>query len=130
MDVKKLATEYHEKGFNCAQAVLCANCAHTGLDEKTSLAVSGGFGGGLRCGEVCGAVSGAVMAMGMCCQYIDSSELEAKEKIAELARYITGTFEKNFGALRCADLKASGISCAELIEYAAELAENTIKEKI
>ena len=51
MDVKKLATEYHEKGFNCAQSVLCACGAYTGLDEKTALAVSGGFGGGLRCGE-------------------------------------------------------------------------------
>ena len=84
MDVKKLATEYHEKGFNCAQSVLCACGEYTGLDEKTALAVSGGFGGGLRCGEVCGAVSGAVMVMGMCCQYNNASDAETKEKIAEL----------------------------------------------
>ena len=130
MDVKKLATEYHEKGFNCAQSVLCSCGKYTGLDENTALAVSGGFGGGLRCGEVCGAVSGAVMAMGMCCQYNDSSDLETKAKIAELAKYVTGQFEEKYGVLRCVDLKKAGKPCAELIEYCAQLSEETIKGKI
>lgn len=130
MDVKKLATEYHEKGYNCAQAVLCSCGEYTGLEDKTALAVSGGFGGGLRCGEVCGAVSGAVMAAGMCCQYNDNTDLETKEKIAGLARHITGEFKEKFGYLRCVDLKKSGHPCAELIEAAAELCEKTIKEKI
>ena len=84
MDVKKLATEYHEKGFNCAQAVLCANCAHTGLDEKTSLAVSGGFGGGLRCGEVCGAVSGAVMAMVCVASILTAVILKPRKRLQSL----------------------------------------------
>ena len=54
MDVKKLATEYHEKGFNCAQSVLCSCGEYTGLDEKTALAVSGGFA------AACAAVKSAV----------------------------------------------------------------------
>lgn len=130
MDVKKLATEYHEKGYNCAQSVLCSCSAYTGLDNKTALAVSGGFGGGLRCGEICGAVSGAVMAIGMCCQYTDNTDLETKAKIAELAKYITGEFKDKYGVLRCVDLKKAGKPCAELIGYCAELTEKTIKEKI
>ena len=130
MDVKKLATEYHEKGFNCAQSVLCSCAEYTGLDEKTALAVSGGFGGGLRCGEVCGAVSGAVMAVGMCCQYVDNNDLETKAKIAELAKHVCGEFNNKYGVIRCADLKKAGKPCAELIEYCAELCERTIKEKI
>jgi len=130
MDVKKLATEYHEKGFNCAQSVLCACGEYTGLDEKTALAVSGGFGGGLRCGEVCGAVSGAVMVMGMCCQYNNASDAETKEKIAELARTVTGKFKEEYGVIRCVDLKNNAHPCAELIEYCAELAEKIVKEKI
>ena len=97
MDVKKLATEYHEKGFNCAQSVLCSCGEYTGLDEKTALAVSGGFGGGLRCGEICGAVSGAVMVAGMCCQYSDNTDLETKARIAELAKSITGEFKEKYG---------------------------------
>ena len=130
MDVKKLATEYHEIGFNCAQSVLCSCAEYTGLNEKTALAVSGGFGGGLRCGEVCGAVSGMVMALGMCCQYNDNTDLDTKAKIAELAKNSTADFCEKFGFLRCVDLKKAGKPCAELIEYCAELAEKTIKEKI
>ena len=130
MDVKKLATEYHEKGFNCAQSVLCSCAEYTGLDEKTALAISGGFGGGLRCGEICGAVSGAVMAVGMCCQYVDNTDLETKDKIAALAKYVTGEFKEKYGVLRCVDLKQASKPCAELIEFCAELAEKTIKEKI
>ena len=126
MDVKKIATQYHESGFNCAQSVLCANGEYTGLDEKTALAVSGGFGGGVRCGEICGAVSGAVMAAGICSPYADSSDLAAKDRIAQISRDITGQFKQQFGCLRCIDLKRNGHPCAELIEYAAKLAEDTI----
>ena len=126
MDVKQKATEYHNSGFNCAQSVLCANSEYTGLDDKLALAVSGGFGGGLRCGEICGAVSGAVMAAGVCNPYADSSDAEAKDKIAQIARDITGQFKQQFGCLRCIDLKRNGHPCPELIEYCAKLAEDTI----
>ena len=130
MERCRVAMEYHEKGFNCAQSVLCACAEYTGLDEKTALAISGGFGGGLRCGEICGAVSGMVMAVGMCCQYNDCTDLDTKAKIAELAKYTTGEFSKHYGVLRCVDLKKAAKPCAELIEYCAELAEKTIKDKI
>ena len=70
------------------------------------------------------------MAMGMCCQYNDSSDLETKAKIAELTKYVTGQFEEKYGVLRCVDLKKAGKPCAELIEYCAQLSEDTIKEKI
>lgn len=128
MDVKKLATEYHEKGFNCAQSVLCSCGEYTGMDEKAALAVSAGFGGGLRCGEICGAVSGAVMAVGICCPFNNSADIESKTKIAELAKSVCSQFKDNFGMLRCVELKKAGKPCAELIEYAAELAEKTINE--
>ena len=130
MDVKKLATEYHERGFNCAQSVLCSCAEYTGLDEKTALASSGGFGGGLRCGEVCGAVSGAVMAVGSCCAYVDEKDLDTKQKIAELAKLTCNNFKEKYGVIRCVDLKHDGKPCAELIEYCAELAEKIIKENI
>ena len=70
------------------------------------------------------------MVMGMCCQYNDSTDAETKEKIAALARTVTGKFKEKYGVIRCVDLKSNAVPCAELIEYCAELAENTIKEKI
>lgn len=128
MGVKERATELHESGFNCAQSILCACGKYTGLDDASALAVSGGFGGGVRCGEICGALSGAVMAIGLANPYNNVDDTDAKDKIAALTRKCTGEFENEFGALRCADLKESGFSCSELIEYAAELAEKIISE--
>lgn len=128
MGVKERATELHESGFNCAQSILCACGKYTSLDDASALAVSGGFGGGVRCGEICGALSGAVMAIGLANPYNNADNTDAKDKIAALTRKCTGEFESEFGALRCEDLKASGYSCAELIEYAAELAEKIITD--
>ena len=130
MDIKEKANQYHDKGFNCAQGVLSSCAEYTGLDEKISLAIAGALGGGCRCGEICGALSGALLAVGMCCPFNDAENLEAKEKIAELARYVTGSFREEFGNVRCEDLKGKKHTCPELISYAAALAEKTIKEKI
>ena len=128
MSVKEKAIAYHAKGFNCAQSVLCACGAYTGLDERTALAVSGGFGGGLRCGEICGAVSGAVMVAGLCFPYADSGDAQAKERIAALARELTGGFREKYGALRCEEVKIDITHCNEYIGYMAELSEQIIQK--
>lgn len=129
MGVKEKATELHNSGFNCAQSVLCACGKYTGMDDAAALAISGGFGGGVRCGEICGALSGAVMAVGLTHPYSDASDAAAKDKIALLTKQCTGEFRNEFGAVRCIELKKAGKSCAELIEYAAELAEKIIGEE-
>lgn len=51
MDIGQKALNYHANGFNCAQSVFAACCEYTGMDEKTALALSAGFGGGARSGE-------------------------------------------------------------------------------
>ena len=79
MDIREKALYWHKKGYNCAQTVLAACSELTGLDEKTALAISAGFGGGLRSGEVCGAISGAVMAVGMDYLFTDGSDAESKQ---------------------------------------------------
>lgn len=126
MGVKEKATELHDSGFNCAQSVLCACGKYTRLDDASALAVSGGLGGGVRCGEICGAISGAVMAIGLVYPYNDKDNTDTKDRIAALTRECTGAFTNEFGMVRCAELKESGFSCSELIEYAAELAEKII----
>ena len=128
MTVKEKALEYHKKGFNCAQCVLCALGDYTGMDEKTALAIAGGFGGGLRCGEVCGSVSGAVMAVGLCCRFDDEKNEQVKKKIAELAKAACKEFKGEFGKMRCLDLKRAKKSCDELIAGASEIAERIIIE--
>ena len=128
MDVKERALELHDKGFNCAQCVLHAMNEHTGLDEKTALAISAGFGGGLRCGEICGAISGAVMAAGIANPFCDGTDTKAKDKIAKLARECSGAFKEKYGCVRCVELKQTGHPCSELIAFGAETAEKIIKD--
>ena len=128
MTVSEKAVLLHGHGYNCAQSVLDACGEYTGMDEKTALAIAGGFGGGMRCGEMCGAVSGALMAVGLCCPYNDASDTEAKVKIATLAKALTRDFHDNFGCVRCLELKREGISCDELIAYEAVKAEKMIKD--
>ena len=128
MTISEKAVLLHGQGYNCAQAVLAACGEYTGMDEKTALAIAGGFGGGMRCGEMCGAVSGALMAVGLCCPYNDASDTEAKEKIATLAKALTRDFHDSFGCVRCLELKREGISCDELIAYGAVKAEKMIKD--
>ena len=80
MSVQEESLRLHACGYNCAQSVLAALGSYTGLDEKTALSISGGFGGGVRCGEICGAASGAVMALGLAFPYANGEDAEAKAK--------------------------------------------------
>ena len=54
------------KGYNCAQAVVCAFIDLTNVSETDALRASSSFGGGIgRMREVCGAVSGMFMVAGL-----------------------------------------------------------------
>ena len=47
----KLAQDFHDQGYNCAQAVVCAYCDLVGLDKETAYKMSEGFGFGMGCME-------------------------------------------------------------------------------
>ena len=126
MGVKEEATRLHVCGYNCAQSVLTSCREYTGLDDQTALAVSAGLGGGCRCDEICGAVSGGVMALGLSNPFTDAKDLDAKERIATLAKSFTAAFRERFGCLRCAELKGDKSNCHAYIEFAAGLAESMI----
>ena len=127
MSVQEEAIRLHACGYNCAQSVLAALGSYTGLEEKTALALSGGFGGGVRCGEICGAASGAVMALGLAFPYYDGEDAGARARIAKLTMAFNRDFQQQFGCIRCQDLKRNGIPCNELIAWAAAHAEELIQ---
>ena len=126
MGAKEKAAALHADGFNCAQSVLGALGDYTGLDEKTALAIAGGFGGGVCCGELCGAVSGAVMALGLVRPHATAGDAESRAAVRRLTGEFTKNFRETFGCLRCIDLKRAGQPCPRLIEYAAGQAETMI----
>lgn len=128
MGIGQKALDYHARGFNCAQSVFAACGEYTGMDEKTALALSAGFGGGLRSGEACGAIAGAVMAVGLVFPFTDGSDTEAKDKIASLAKQCVAAAKEKYGAVRCAELKGN-INCSEIIAFMAETAKEIIEKE-
>lgn len=122
MTVREKALSLHAQGYNCAQSVLMAEEAFSGLEEKRAADVAVGFGGGARCGELCGAISGAIMTAGM------HYGAENRPKADAFDRALTAAFREKFGALRCADLKAAKIPCDDLIAFAAEKTEELLAE--
>ena len=90
--------------LNCAQSVVVALDELTGLDEKTSKALSTGMGGGLRCGEACGAYCGAVLALSMTLGADGMGKPGGPVAVA--AKELSTQFKEKFGAIRCEDLLA------------------------
>ncbi len=105
MDHADRARENFLKGYNCAQAVLCAFEDLTGLDTDTAARIACSFGGGMgRLREVCGTVSGALLALGILRGYADPKDPEAKKlhyhRVQEFAR----RFRERSGSILCRDL--------------------------
>ena len=120
----------HAEGFNCAQCVACAFQDKMGLDEKTVLALCGGFGGGLRFGEVCGAAIGAVMALSTQYPHVTANAPEEKANNAEKTQEFMRRFTGRYTYATCRDLKGKGKTpCNELICGAAEILDEMLTEE-
>ena len=103
--------------FNCAQTVFSLFAEDLGLDKKTALKISSGFGGGMNCAETCGAVTGAYMVIGMKHGH-SSSEPEAKAKTKELVKQFNEKFKAAHGSLICKELTGFDISTPDGAEAA------------
>lgn len=144
MNRYELADAYHQKGFNCCQAVLAAFSDITGLNEQESFNVGGGFGAGAQTGELCGAVVGAVMTLGLLHPIDPADPVAGKKRSGAQGKEFQRRFVEKFDHLRCQDLlperyvpdeatpaaKTMGLSnhCAIMIVTAVELLEQLLKE--
>jgi C_GCAxxG_C_C family probable redox protein len=104
---REKAAELFAGGYNCAQSVLGAFCSEVGLDDRTALKITAGFGGGLSCGEICGAVSGAVMFIGLKCGFYDANDLSRKSYCSGKTSEFIKKFKEANGSLICRDLLSS-----------------------
>ena len=124
----KLAQDFHDQGYNCAQAVVCAYCDLVGLDKETAYKMSEGFGFGMGCMEMCGALSGAFMLASMKNSAGADKPGTTKGQTYKVTKMLKEKFEQKNGAYLCRDLKgvADGNvrrSCPGCIEDACELIE-------
>lgn len=142
------ARELFVRGYNCAQAVFIAFCDLTGYDEDNAARISSSFGGGMgRLREVCGAVSGAFMVAGCLYGYADETDKNAKTAHYALIQDIARRFRDRNGTIICRELIGAEANdksavptdrtadfykrrpCVELVEVAAEIMDEIIKEK-
>ena len=126
-ELKAAAASYHEQGYNCAQAVVCALAPCIDLDPDVAFPVAEAFGAGMGgMTETCGAISGGIMALGQ----VQSSGYDApgsKGSTYRLSRAYCEEFAERNGSTVCRELKGIGSdagplrSCAGCIDDAIDL---------
>jgi C_GCAxxG_C_C family probable redox protein len=115
------AVSCFKEGFNCSQAICSAYGQEYGLDYKTALKVSCGFGAGMgRMAETCGVVTGAYMVIGLRYGGSDVLDVSAKEKTYELVREFSEKFKSRNGSIICKELLGVDISTAEGLKAAKQ----------
>lgn len=132
MTKKELAIAYHDKKYNCAQAVALAFADEVGMDKETLFKICEGCGLGMGGMEgTCGAVTGAVILAGL--KNSDGSLDDPKTKVStyQLSREILKQFQAKNGSTVCKDLKGVETgkilrSCPDCIMDAVEIAQNVL----
>jgi len=142
-DPVQTATERFTQGQNCAQAVLSAFAAQSGIAEETALRLASPFGGGIaRQGQACGALTGALMVLGL---QRGNSTPQDKEETYRIAQEFVQALQDRHGALLCRELVGYDIStpeglqaardgnvftsvCPALVNSAAEMLAEMLKE--
>ncbi len=129
MNRKELALENHKKGYNCAQAVLCAFADITDFTEDQLFRLSEGFGFGMGTQGACGAVSAMVFLAGLEKSIGTDKipETNKKESYA-LARELIEAFEEKNKSIICKEIKGENLrSCDGCIEDAVKILEEKLK---
>lgn len=99
------AKELFFEGCNCSQAVFAAFSDITGVDKKTSLKMSSGFGAGFgRTRQTCGAVCGMTLAASCLFGYDDIKDPSAKTENYILISSLINSFKEEMGSSVCREL--------------------------
>lgn len=132
MNRKELAIAYHDRKFNCAQAVACSFAKDLNVDETTLFKACEGFGLGMggMC-ATCGAISGAIMAAGFRNSDGNLANPQTKADTYKLSKEIVNQFVEKNGSAVCRELKGVDTgkilrSCPDCIMDAVEIAENVL----
>ena len=129
MDRIQKAVANHKKGYNCAQAVLCAFADKTEFTEQELFKLSEAFGGGMGGTQgVCGAVSAMVFLAGLKNSLgTDALPNTNKAESYRFAGELMEKFQDKNQTIICSRLKGEGIrSCDGCIEDAVKILEESL----
>lgn len=143
------AKEYFLQGYACSQAVALAFSDVCGINEGELSKIMLPFGGGLgRLRLTCGAVSGMAAVIGLTLSKAKNTPENKKQTYATVQE-LCGKFQVEYGSLICGEL-LSGMkipvqvggdaeprsaeyykkrSCADMVEFAAKILEEYLKEQ-
>ena len=133
MNKLDLAMAYHDKGYNCAQAVALPFCEEMGLDAAVVKQGMEGFGAGMGGRtQTCGALSGAIFVAGM----LSASPTDPASKMDtyKVCGQMSADFVAHCGSGVCEVIKGlTGgkmlCSCNDCIACGVKLVEEYIANK-
>lgn len=134
MNRAEIASNYHDKGYNCCQAIVCAFADKTGLDEKELFKISEGMGLGVSdTYGTCGAVTGMALVMGMVNSSGHLDKPDSKASTYKKVRELNENFRQKNGTTICRELKGIETgkvlrSCPGCIEDAALILAEALGE--
>lgn len=125
------AVALHQKGYNCAQAIICTYCDLFGVDEQTAYKMSEGFGLGMGMMETCGALTGGLMVAGLKNSAGVEEPGKTKGSTYKINRAMGEAFQKAAGSMLCAELKGRDTgtplcSCEDCIRHGAKIVEGQL----
>lgn len=123
--VKKISV-LHEKGYTCAQTVLCVYSDLLEMDERDLFRISEGFGGGMGGMMLtCGAVTSMAMAASLKNSCGDPETCSTKGQTIRLVRKLATEFQDKNGSVICRELK--GIETGNILRECPGCIEDAIR---
>ena len=125
------ALELHARGYNCAQAVVCAFKDKLDMDETALYKIAEGFGSGIGNRKyLCGALTGAVMVSGLASSSGDAQN-STKKQTYKISSEIADYFQVSCGGVNCEDIKGINTgkvkaSCQDCILFAVKAVEDIV----
>ena len=105
MSKAETATQFFDRGCNCAQAILTAYAEDFDLEINKSLSLGAGFGAGLgRIQDVCGAVTGAIMVLGLKSNFTEEDGPEKINVVYGQVRSFVDAFTQKENSIKCREL--------------------------
>jgi C_GCAxxG_C_C family probable redox protein len=130
----KTAKKYYDKKYNlnCAETMIYAANEEYNLNlDSNTFKTMGGFGGGMAVEDVCGAVSGSIAVIGI--MFIKEKAHE-NSRVKDLTAEFIKRFDNELGTRNCKLLKDKYRNdddrCLKMIETAADILDDIIKEKL
>lgn len=100
------AVTNHDRGYNCAQSVVCAYCELFGMDESAAFRLAEGFGGGMGGMQdgTCGAVTAMYMLAGVKGSSGGVENGISKVETYEQVQKLCAAFKEQNGTVICCEL--------------------------